>query len=733
MGRSLSFALILIILVFIAGLTGCHSNAVGIASFAVPTSISLNPANTASLEVGTYMTFTASASDSSNHAIANEPISYASSNQAVVTVAANGLACAGTWNSLSNPQICTPGQIGTAVITANAQGVTSPSTTVYVHQHIDKILVSPVAAQPPPFSSLCFSARQATAPVQSYNYQANAYSGTADITSTVGPFTWQTAGAAVVTLNVASLSKPVTGLLPGQVQAVPNVPGTTTIYASASGVNSAPFSYTTCPVQSISVAVNGGTGNSILTTTGGGAKVINATVTDILGNQIYGIPLTWCSSSPLAVTVGGTGNCSTNASSSTSQFGGTISASPAAVGDSTITATCTPPSCNVGILPTQPIYPENVVNIVVKAPSGGTGTSEAATFYVSSTDCGIISGCISEIVPISASNNTIGTGSALPATPNSVVFNRQGTSVYMGTDFGDLGSQGLMVLNTASGSVSRFTSIVGKVLAVSPDGTEVIVSDTLSTPNQVYAFNTSNNALSIYTLTGATAADFSPDSLKAFIVAGNNLYVYSKLDALRAIPLPNPATAVSFLPEGAFAYLAGGNISKGLSTYSTVTGLPGTSIPTNAPPTIVRSLPNSSQVLAFDAPNIDIISVPNAAVESSINLGQGIFRASQLILAPDGVTAYIVSPTLNSILVFDIQGLTSTAIPLAGNVTPVEAALSPDGTLIYVAASDATVHVVNTVAGGDIQQITFPENLCLNTADQPYSSVCKPNLLAVKP
>ena len=62
-----------------------------------------------------------------------------------------------------------------------------------------------------------------------------------------------------------------------------------------------------------------------------------------------------------------------------------------------------------------------------------------------------------------------------------------------------------------------------------------------------------------------------------------------------------------------------------------------------------------------------------------------------------------------------------------------QAALSPDGQVLAVAASDGTVHMINTVAGGDLTQVTFPQNLCLNSAGQPYSTVCKPNLIIAKP
>ena len=186
MGRCglFGFAFFIAFLIFmLAGLLGCSSSsAVGTAGSAVPASIALAPTPNASMEIGTYQAFLAAALSSTKTTIA-EPISYQSSNTAVLTIANNGLACAGSWDSLSNPQICTPGGVGVAVVTATAQGVSSPSTTVYVHQHIDKVVVSLLFPQnqPPPVNP-CLSVGQ------SANYQANAYSRGVDVTSTVGVF-----------------------------------------------------------------------------------------------------------------------------------------------------------------------------------------------------------------------------------------------------------------------------------------------------------------------------------------------------------------------------------------------------------------------------------------------------------------------------------------------------------------------------------------------------------------
>ena len=47
-------------------------------------------------------------------------IAFASSNPDVLTISNSGVACAGKWDSLSNPIICTPGPAGTAMVTSNS-------------------------------------------------------------------------------------------------------------------------------------------------------------------------------------------------------------------------------------------------------------------------------------------------------------------------------------------------------------------------------------------------------------------------------------------------------------------------------------------------------------------------------------------------------------------------------------------------------------------------------------
>ena len=144
-----------------------------------------------------------------------------------------------------------------------------------------------------------------------------------------------------------------------------------------------------------------------VTTSTSTSETITPTVFDSLGTQITGVPLTWSSSEPGSVSVSSSGGAT----------GSTTG------GGTSIIASCTPPTCNTGFLPSLPIYPENVVNMDLPP----TTQPANATVYVSTTSCGTTDGCISTVVPITAPANTLGNFTPLPATPNSLVFNGQGS------------------------------------------------------------------------------------------------------------------------------------------------------------------------------------------------------------------------------------------------------------------------------------------------------------------
>src|SRR5581483_1776061 len=366
MGRRFSVWILATTLLMIVALAACGNNGPRTTSFPVPASITVTPSTAVSMDVGTTQTFTAAAHDARNPPrTLTTPLTFVSSNTAVVTVASNGLACAGTWNSLTNPQICTPGPSGVAQITAVAQGVSSPPTTVYVHQHVDNIVVALIPTNPPS-SAPCISKDQTK------NYQATAFSRGTDITSTVGPFNWTAFNTQVLTVSTTAA-----GLQAGQAQITGHTPGVTQVFANAGNTTSAPIDVITCPVESISLAIAGTSGNTF-TVNSGGSKTITPTVVDSQGVTITGVPLTWSALSPANATVNSTGTVATSQP-----------------GASAVVATCTPPTCNIGFTPSTiatifpgltapslPIYPTNVVTAIINRSSS---TAPSGTVYVTTT------------------------------------------------------------------------------------------------------------------------------------------------------------------------------------------------------------------------------------------------------------------------------------------------------------------------------------------------------------
>jgi hypothetical protein len=728
-----------------AGFSGCGSNPTRSTFFPVPASVSLSPAANASMDLGTTLTFTGTPHSTTGTNITT-PIAFQSSNSAVLTIANNGLACAGSWNSLTAPQICTPGQVGVAQVTATARGVSSPPTTVYVHQHINNIKVSVLPNQT---GEDCHLGLDPTTVTQlskghTFNFQASAFAlnngNLEDITPTVGVFTWQSQNASVATASATA-----SGLNAGEVQLTADTPGMTSIFASVSAVNSVPFDFVTCPVQSISLEVTGESGTNIVVPRGTGKSIV-PTVIDTQGIPITGVPLTWCSSRPTSVSVG-TANC-------TSNTGDSISVTTSQVGGGTITASCTPPTCNIGLQPTRPIYPEQPISIQVTTASGGTNPT--ITAFVSSTECDSIDACISEVVPLTAPNNTLGSPVRLSATPNSLIFDRQGAKAYLGTNSSLLGTLGLNVLTagTSSSSASQIKNVTGKVLTVSPDGKKVVIADS----NQVFVLDTTSNTPTSLAIAGAVAADFSPDSMKAFIAAGTRVFVYSTVDPLTSIELGSTVSSVAFLPIGAFAYAATAN---GVTPITNCTQQTGTTFATSST-ALLKVLPPGAGFTLFtpaaqstindvlitaDNTGVTLIGVNATSVgcpdpsaittgpSQSFSFGQGTFTPTQLIVSADGLAAYVVPSDLGSILVFNLASGISTPIGLAGNAFPIQASLSTDGSLMYVAASDGQVHVLNTASLQDVQQIAFPffPNSLQNDLCAGKETPCKPDLISVKP
>ena len=716
----------------------------------VPTaaSISLTP-TTAAMDVGSTLQFVASAKNSANQ-VFTTPITYTSSDPSVLSFvpAAGGLACAGRWDSAGT--VCTPQSVGIAQVTASANGVSSPSVTVYVHQHIDQIqlsLFNPPTPVPP-----CVTLAQVQGVQNFLDFQARAFSRGIDITNSVGSFTFTLSNTTVA--NQSSTAPELqnnNGQQITQVRVTANAPGIAQLSASSTGVNSLPVTFETCLIQSIQLQAGDSASNVTFTVNKGSSQTITPTIIDRSGQTLTKGSLTWASLAPA--------NASVNSSGV---------AQGVAAGGSTITASCIQPSCNIGLVPPTPVFASNVVTGIVTASPASTNA------FATTTQCGTINGCQPFLFPISTSTNVVGNPVVLPSSPNSFIFNPgNGTKAYLGS------SQGLMTFTPGGGSsqISQRNDIPGKVLTVSLDGNKVVVSDTQSNPNRVFILDqTSGTSAPLTTLliNAATAAQFSPDGQKLSIVAsahpvgnplhvpGDTVYVYSTVDALKIIPFPGVpnappnSAAVSYQATGGLFFLAGVDPNAIQIVNTCDPSLPTQTISAPSVPVLFQTVPDGVHAIGLAPPGIEFFTAnvpqppppaPNSqikcqtfAIASSsstfFNLGQGDFTPLQLIVRPDSSKANVVANNLGSIFSFDIGVGTVTAIPLAGNPVPLSASLSSDGTLMYVGTSDAKVHVLSTVSQQDLQQISFPMNTNNNNNVGLCSNIpatCNPDLVAVAP
>ncbi len=750
------------------------------------------------MQSGTVIVFTATAQNAANSSL-RTTFTFASSNPGVVDIASNGAACAGTWNAPLYT-VCSPGGIGIAEITAESGGTTSAPTLVFVHPFIANIQVSivPPVNSPPPacptqtqLPAACTLPFKATNSCLSQNQiltlQANAFdSQGTDITASVGPFTWSQGNTGVATLTPI-VTNNTYDVPTNQANASANTPGQTQVIASASGVSSQPFDFETCPVQCIALELNvSGSQSSNLTSfvvNKGTSETVTAYAVDVQGCIVPKPPLTWISSEPAALTAGNpTTGCGSNST--------TCTISTAQPGVAAISASCTPPTCNIGYplnpagFPTgsiyipQPVYPVTAISGLV------TGAPAATGVLATSQDCYSNIQCQVGLYNVSTSINLPGGASPLPTPPNSLMFDLPGDRAYAGSEFGAVsispGSLGSSAspFSYLSASGTPMGLVTGKVIAVSHNGTQAIFSDTISTPNQVYLVGASSTALPL-NINSATAAAFSPDGLKTFILGdgGNTLYIYSPLQYLEPpITLPTPASSIVFNSTGSFALLSGGSAAGTLAVYNTCDSSPvapalsaGT-IP--SPPIFLKMVPAGNvpmgtptipslqtQGLDFffgvDNTGIDIIATTSSLAPLTslcppqitlaqtpqnatflpihIDLGVGSFTPINFFLSPDATKAYIVPSDSSGIFVYNFDTGSTSQIPLVNNATPLSADMTVDGSLIYVAGSDGLLHEVNTALSLDRMEVTFtalPNSSNSFCYDSPN---CTLNMIAIRP
>jgi hypothetical protein len=407
--------------------------------------------------------------------------------------------------------VFTPADVA-AYVTATADGAVSNSIPIYLHPEVTSILLgAPTANCSTDPASTCCPANAATvytpAPQPysqnscvSQNHTAQlvarvyAYGGTTtadNITCQIGHLQYAPQSSS----NILQIDQ--NGV------ATANQPGSTLItatVANSSSASSAGF-FSTCPPESITLSIP----NQPVTTTSTTENVNNAlpliaTVTDTNGNPITGLSLEFESTTPQTAP----------ASSST--------IIPVFPGSATITALCQPGACNpspfsqIGYLGNGKPLQSNGITV------NTTGTV-ATVLYMGSTQS-------QYIFPMDFSTNLQSSPIKLPYAPNSMVISQDGSAIYLGSP------QGLMIVATANNSVSGPNlNVPGVVLAVSPDGSTLVISDgTVAAPSRQTIELYSTNSGGITTTYGGigTRAVWTPDSQMVYITtAGGALLTHS--------------------------------------------------------------------------------------------------------------------------------------------------------------------------------------------------------------
>jgi hypothetical protein len=752
-------------------LPGCGGG--GTTANTAVTSIRLAP-TTFSLNQGGVGQLSAVALNSAG-SIVPADITFTSSNTAIATISTGGLICGGVWDSSIINCNATQGQAGVGKVTITATATqfnVTATATVYVHERVDQVQAVITGActsmgQPVSLSGKAFST---SAPGCSP-------ASPCDITSTVGPFSFGTNNATIAasssgivstfsstsntpvylsggtitgakgdtcnltnfngvvgaTATVALTNKDtidsgtqLTITAPGYGATVAPTsatlsdgtatcsgtasvqtaitsgamtaqqPGATTLFASVSGVNSPGAPYISCPVTSILVHQTGGSGTSFSLTVPN-TQTVTADVIDSAGKSIAP-NLTWGSSSNAVATAAAAAGTS-NTATVTAVGGGTAN----------ITATCSYPTCNIGL---SAEYSQNVVTASVSP-------SASATVYAASTNS-------KQLVPISTNGNTVGTAVTLPNTPNSIIADPAGKAVYLGS------SSGLMAIATGATTVAT-SPVSGTILAISPDGGFLLVSD--SVHNAVNYFSVSTGKL-LQNKAGVTAnsSAYTPDShLNEWV--NDTILAFGYPNAFLYSQTPDKAPSfLDFSATGALSYVTSATGAQ-VSLYSTCDSTVAQTLGATAP-TLIKGIPNGTGAVAVDPPSLDVIATPtplNAGcpitTQSTLtvhDLGVGSFTPAQLLISQDSSTAWILPSDLTSVVNFNLSNSTPTAVALAGGAMPLAAGLTANGTQLWVGATDNKLHVIFTDGLNDGVQVSP------NLKDSGGNATA-PNLVTVLP
>jgi|UPI00047EF529 hypothetical protein len=496
-----------------------------------------------------------------------------------------GKLCAGNWNRNTGGGIpdyttCNPtGRVGEVYVVATGGSATSNPLPIFIHPKVTSVILgnptpdSACSSTTDPSSNCCPLSQQATVKAPPYDGTSCLSQGDSrqlvgrafdangsNITCQVGHLNFTAQATSIATIDENGI-------------ATAQQPGSTVISADLTQAGSSAGFFSTCPPVSIALTVpsaNGGVTSA--TVNQNTPQPLSAVAVDKFGKTLTGLSLNYVSTTPITIPV---------------SSGGIIT--PAFPGAAAVSALCQPPTCNtspnnqIGLFGNGKPITSNPVNIT-------TPGANSTLLWIGSTQSRYI-------LPVDFTNQALGAPVRLPFAPNSMVISNDGSSIYMGTP------TELMIFNASTNSLTREdATVAGKVLAVSPDGSSLVISDPRK--QLIYLYSTSTSSASGNGTTTpiatsnyggvATHAQFTPDSQIVYITMGtpdpsdptntdkitatNQMLVHSTFTGWSQITLSNPGTDVAITVPSVGAYL-GGSPTTGRSycasttiTDQTVTG-----------------------------------------------------------------------------------------------------------------------------------------------------------------
>jgi hypothetical protein len=485
-----------------------------------PVSISLQP-QTTGLSVAYSQTTQLQAPTAENCNGGSASIStytYGTTDRTIADVSPTGAVCGGTWNyhtpAVAAYTTCIPtGKTGVAYMTASAAGFTSNQVAVYAHPGITSLAVSgptnSTSGKPECLSQGLTSQLDATAYTTNSTGQqvllcspdilpGGGY-GPSDCNNVIGHLSYAAASAGVVTIDQNGV-------------ATAQAPGSTLITGTIAQTSSNAGYFYTCPPAKIALSV-ASTGATSATVTLNTPLALTATVTDVNNNVINGLALSYVSTNPGSIAVSSTG-----------------AVTAAFPSNSAITAICQPITCNPA-----PINEMGTLGTGVPAISNFVQISSPGK---NSNFIWISSPGSPYFVPVDLSTGTIGTQIKLPYSPNSMVLDPTGTSLYFGS------YHELMTYTAATNSLaSEVTGVPGVVLAASPTNSQVVVNDQLR--GVLYLYTPTSGSYTSFAGVGQKAA-FTADGQTVYIAGDGVLYIHNSFTGWSVETLPaGQATATT--------------------------------------------------------------------------------------------------------------------------------------------------------------------------------------------